>query len=263
MVREDLADDGAKLPSWLGGASLGQVGYDAITTTANMAPSIAVGMLNPTLGTAALGISAGGNAYQEALNEGYSVDQARGYGILSGASEIVMEKVLGGISAYGGNALGKFFTQNMKNADTALKRIAKELGGSMLSEFSEEYLQEVLTPVFKNLTLGTDEEVKLVSAEALYAGLLGAITGGIMEGPSAIAGSRNATQLANNSTPELSNATETAGKSTPLPGNATADNAAAVTEESSAVDDKMSATEESAEIAHSNEGVPTLEGQHR
>lgn len=259
MVREDLADDGFKLPSWLGGASLGQVGYDAITTTANMAPSIAVGMLSRTLGTAALGVSAGGSAYQEALNEGYSVDQARGYGILSGASEVVMEKVLGGISAYGGNALGKFFTQNMKNADTALKRIAKELGGSMLSEFSEEYLQEVLTPVFKNLTLGTDEEVKLVSAEALYAGFLGAITGGIMEGPSAIAGSRNATQLANNSTPELSNATETAGKSTPLPGNATADNAAAVTEESPAVDDKMSATEESAEIAHSNEGVPTLE----
>lgn len=40
MVREDLADDGVKLPSWLGGASLGQVGYDAITTTANMAPSV-------------------------------------------------------------------------------------------------------------------------------------------------------------------------------------------------------------------------------
>lgn len=235
LVREDLADDGIKLPAWLGGASLGQVGYDAITTSANMAPSIAVGMLNPTVGAATMGVSAGGSAYQEALNEGYSVDQARGYGILSGASEVVMEKVLGGISAYGGNALGKFFTQNMKNADTALKRIAKELGGSMLSEFSEEYLQEVLTPVFKNLTLGTDEEVKLVSAEALYAGLLGAITGGIMEGPSAIAGSRNATQLANNSTPELSNATETAGKSTPLPGNATADNAAAVTEESSEV----------------------------
>ena len=95
----------------------------------------------------------------------------------------------------------------------------------MLSEFSDEYLQEVLTPVFQNLTLGTDNEVKLVSAEALYAGFLGAITGGVLEGPFAIAGSRNATQLAKNATPELSNATETAGKSTPLPGNATADNA--------------------------------------
>lgn len=245
MVRDDLADDGFKLPAWLGGASLGQVGYDAITTTANMAPSIAVGMLNPTLGTAALGVSAGGSAYQEALNEGYSVDQARGYGILSGASEIVMEKVLGGISAYGGNALGKFFTQNMKNADTALKRIAKEIGGSMLSEFSEEYLQEVLTPVFQNLTLGTDNEVKLVSAEALYAGFLGAITGGIMEGPQAIANARNATEVPGNATVKESLTTELANSEE----NATADNAEAVTEESSAVDNKMSATE----------NAPTLE----
>ena len=242
MVREDLADDGFKLPAWLGGASLGQVGYDTITTTANMAPSIAVGMLNPTLGTAALGVSAGGSAYQEALNEGYSVDQARGYGILSGASEIVMERLLGGISVYGGNALGKFFTQNMKNADTALKRIAREIGGSMLSEFSEEYLQEVLTPVFQNLTLGTDNKVKLVSAEALYAGFLGAITGGIMEGPQAIMKGRNATQAINNSTPELSKATETAEKSTPLPGNATVDKVSETTGESPAVGEQQTAT---------------------
>ncbi len=208
MVREDLADDGSKLPSWLGGASLGQVGYDAITTTANMAPSAAVGVLNPALGTATLGVSAGGNAYQEALNEGYSVDQARGYGILSGASEVVMEKLLGGISAYGGNTLGKFFTRNMKNADNALKRIAKELGGSMLSEFSEEYLQEVLTPVFRNLTLGTDEEVTLVSEEALYAGFLGAITGGVVEGPQAVSSARNAALAPSNTTPAPRNATE-------------------------------------------------------
>ena len=247
MVREDLADDGFKLPSWLGGASLGQVGYDAITTTANMAPSIAVGMLNPTLGSAALGVSAGGNAYQEALNEGFSVDQARGYGILSGASEIVMEKVLGGISAYGGNALGKFFTQNMRNADSALRRIAKKIGGSMLSEFGEEYLQEVLTPVFRNLTLGTGEEVKLVSAEALYAGFLGAITGGLLEGPQAVIKGRNATQSPSNATDTadnitgpfdnitgpFDNTTPALEKSTP----------SGVTEKSSAVDDKLSATE--------------------
>lgn len=218
MVREDLADDGFKLPAWLGGASLGQVGYDAITTTANMAPSIigsvASNFVIPgsgaIVGSALLGGSAGGNAYQEALNEGYTADQARGYGILSGASEIIMERLLGGISAYGGNALGKFFTQNMRNADTALKQIAKKVGGSMLSEFSEEYLQEVLTPVFQNLTLGTDNEVKLVSAEALYAGFLGAITGGIMEGPQAIANARNATEVPGNATVKESLTTELA-----------------------------------------------------
>ena len=222
MVREDLADNGWKLPSWLGGASFGQVVYDAITTTSNMLPSIVVGLANPSIGAAALGLSAGGSAYQEALNEGFSVNQARGYGILSGASEVIMEKLLGGISAYGGNKLGKYFAQNMRNADKALKRVAKEIGGSVLSEFSEEYLQEVLTPVFRNLTLGTDDEVKLISADALYAGFLGGITGGIFEAP---------------------NAFYKAFKKSSTDGNATADNVEAVAGESLAVDDKMSATE--------------------
>ena len=197
MVREDLEDAGAKLPEWMGGGSLGQMGYDAITTTANMAPSIlssvAVGMLNPVagqvVGNALMGGSAAGNAYQQALNEGYSKAQARSYGTLVGASEIVMEKVLGGISALGGNSpLGKLITGNVANADTALKMIAKRIGGSMISEFSEEYLQEVLTPVFENMILRTDNEVKLFSAEALYSGILGALTAGVMEGPGTIAG---------------------------------------------------------------------------
>ena len=194
MVREDLADDGFKLPDWMGGASIGQVGYDVITTSANMAPSIltstAIGFLNPTagaaVGNALMGASAAGNAYQQALNEGFDKDQARGYSILVGASEMVMEKALGGISALGGNALGKYFTKNVANADNALKMIAKRLGAGMISEFSEEYLQEVLDPFFQNLMLGTDHEVKLISSEALYAGILGALSAGIMEGPAAV-----------------------------------------------------------------------------
>lgn len=206
LVREDLADAGPKLPSWMGGASLGQVGYDAITTTANMAPSILASTVIGTLfpgtiaigaqkttagaiaGSALMGGSAAGNAYQEALNEGYDKNQARGYGLLVGASETVMENVLGGISAVGGNALGKYMTQNVGAADTALKMIGKRLGASGLSEFTEEYLQEVLTPVFQNIMLDTNNEVKLFSAEALYSGILGALTAGIMEGPTAISG---------------------------------------------------------------------------
>lgn len=207
MVREDLADDGFKILD----NSVGQVAYDAITTTTNMAPSIlasiAIGSLSKSAGTAyaakvfakagqmvgsgLMGASAAGNAYQEALNQGFDKDQARGYGLLVGASEVVMEKVLGGISELGGNALGKYFAKNVTNADTALKMIAKKLGASALSEFTEEYLQEVLTPVFQNMTLGTDNEVKLFSAEALYSGLLGALTAGVMEGPTTIAGEVN------------------------------------------------------------------------
>ena len=199
MADEGLAD--ASIPLWYNikegkwedkvlGRSLGQIAYDAVTTGANMAPSILVGMATgvPVLGTATMGLSAAGGAYQQALNEGYDKNQARGYSMLVGASEMAMEKLLGGISAVGGNALGRNAVKNIANADTALKAIAKRVGGSALSEFGEEYLQEVLDPVFSNIMLKTDKEVKPISAEAIYSGILGMLTGAIMESPSAIYG---------------------------------------------------------------------------
>ena len=215
MADEGLAD--ASIPLWYNfkegkwedkilGRSLGQIAYDAVTTGANMAPSIlasyAVAAAAGTLGLSAkaaqtvgsyagntaMGLSAAGGAYQQALNEGYDKNQARGYSILVGASEMAMEKLLGGISAVGGNALGINAVKNIANADTAFKAIAKRIGGSALSEFGEEYLQEVLDPVFSNIMLKTDKEVKPISAEALYSGILGMLTGAIMESPSAIYG---------------------------------------------------------------------------
>ena len=190
MIREDLEDGAVKLPEFMGGATVGQMVYDTINTSANMAPSIlastAIGFLNPTAGAVAgqalLGIGASGNAYTEAINAGFSKDQARGYGLLVGASEIIMEKVLGGLSGLGGNALGKNMISNLNAADGAFKMLAKRLGGSMLSEFSEEYLQEVLSPVIKNITLGTNEKTRLFSSDALYAGILGALTSIVLEG---------------------------------------------------------------------------------
>ena len=47
----------------------------------------------------------------------------------------------------------------------------------MLGEFSEEYLQEILDPVFRHITLKTEEEMNLLSPDALYAGFLGALFG--------------------------------------------------------------------------------------
>lgn len=76
-IRQDLADTGPKLPDWAGGASLGQAAYDTVTTAANMAPSILLTALAgpagasaaaaETLGSATIGLSAAGNAYNQAL----------------------------------------------------------------------------------------------------------------------------------------------------------------------------------------------------
>lgn len=199
MVREDLADDGFKIL----GSSIGQIGYDLTTTTSNMLPSIltssVVGMINPVagqiVGVGLMGASASGNAYAEMLNLGYDKGQARGYSLLVGASEAGLQYALGGIGKLGGaatsNLATKIATKLASKVDNAIAKVAINTGtklvGNMVSEFGEEYLQEVLTPLFKNIALNTDEDVELFSAEALYSGILGALSAGLLEGGSTIA----------------------------------------------------------------------------
>ena len=199
MVREDLADNGMKLPEAVGGASLGQVAYDAVTTGANMLPSILtsslVGVLNPAAGAftgaALLGASASGNAYQEMLNLGYDKWQARAYSALVGASEAGLQYLLGGIGKLGGKVSGNVLAKLVSNVDNAFARTAIKIGGNMLSEGAEEYLQEILTPWFENLTLYTENEIELITPESLYSGLLGALTAGFMDGGSTVKGEIN------------------------------------------------------------------------
>ena len=194
MVREDLADNGVKLPDWLGGASLAQAGYDAITTTANMVPSIMTSTVmnfvapgsGAFVGSAMMGASAAGNAYQEMLNMGYDKNQARAYSTLVGASEAGLQYLLGGISSLGGKVSGNVLTKMMSGVDNAFLRTALSVGGNMLSEGIEEGLQEILTPWFQNLLMHTDKNVNW--SEVAYSTLLGALTAGVMEGPTTIAG---------------------------------------------------------------------------
>ena len=187
-VREDLADNGLNIL----GSSLGQLGYDALSTTANMTPSIlatmAVGAFSKTAGAVAgnvlLGGSAAGNAYAEKLNMGYSKEQASTYGVMVGASEIAMEKLLGGISALGGGALSKVAIKNLDKIDNILARVAKSAGGKILmnagSEALEEGLQSILEPYIWQAVSG--EEASVDWEETLYSSLLGFVTGGVFEG---------------------------------------------------------------------------------
>lgn len=191
MVREDLGDAGPKLPKWMGGASMGQVAYDATTTTANMAPSMLTSMASNILlpgsgafvGNTMMFASSAGNAYQEALNLGYDKGQARAYSTLVGASEAGLQYLLGGIGSLGGTS--KSVTKMLNGIDNGFARTALKLGGNMLSEGMEEGLQEVLTALFKQWTLKVDEDINW--SEVAYSALLGALTAGVMEGPGTIA----------------------------------------------------------------------------
>ena len=182
-VREDLADDGFNVL----GNSLGQVAFDALNTGANMAPSIltsmAVGVLNPAagiyVGSALMGSSAAGNAYQKVLNEGHNKENAAMYATSIGVLEATLQTVLGGIGKLGGTsaAIGKA----VSGIENGLLRFSLQYGGKIGSEALEEGLQEVLDPLVKNAVLGTDEDVdwENVAYSALLGGLMGAGFGAV------------------------------------------------------------------------------------
>ena len=198
-VKENLLDED-------GGWTLGSVGYDLLNTTAHMAPTLLAGAVNPILGAATLGASAMGNSYADAIREGYDKDQARGYAVLTGLSEATLQYALGGIGKLGGKLSGGAISK-LSNAvvskvksglGKALTSGGIKLAGSMVSEFGEEYLQEVLTPVFKNIAFNTNEDVELFSSDALYAGVLGALSAGLLEGAGTVGGEISTYQAGKN-----------------------------------------------------------------
>lgn len=187
--------------------------YTLGTTLSNMAPSIlasalgswALGAAGLSAGTAsaigraaggtALGASAGGNAYTQKLNEGYSSEAAQNYATLVGASEGALQYLLGGIGALSKSGTGRIAAK-IAGLDNALGRVARTVSGStaarllgsMISEGTEEGLQELLEPAFAAIIF--DEEYEADFEDAAYAFLLGALSAGIIEGPAAIAYAR-------------------------------------------------------------------------
>lgn len=165
--------------------------HSAITSTANMLPSMAVGIANPAAGKALFFASAGGNARQEALRAGYTAAQATRYGALNGAAEVFLEDALGGIAQLGGkglsNVLGKIpgakavagkigdVLARISVGKQTAARFAAHTLDNLAGEFTDEYLQEILDPVFRNICLGEHNEFKPFTEEALFSGIVGAL----------------------------------------------------------------------------------------
>ena len=193
MIREDLEDVGVKLPEALGGASLGQVAYDSLNTFGNMSPSILVGMLNPAAGTAALGVSAAGNAYQEKLNAGWEKENARTYGTIVGASEALMSAVFS--KAFKG-VVPKSLETAIAGIDNGIAKFSAQYGLAMGSEALEEGAQVVLNPLFENIALGYNQNslADVDWSEAAYSALLGGLSGGVFEAVNSAADSNSLTK---------------------------------------------------------------------
>ena len=158
--------------------------------------------LASALGSGSIGLSSGGNAYREGRDMGYSHNEAITYGALTGASEAGLQYLLGGVSKLGagvtsgkvGNVVSKALDKVVKNkavADTVARYVA-----DMGSEATEEYLQSVLEPVFRNIAAGENNDIDLLSDEALYSAMMGALTAGVLNAPEMVSGINNARSTA-------------------------------------------------------------------
>ena len=172
-----------------------KVALDLWGNTVRMTPQMFTG--NSTVSLALSFANYGGSAYNQAKEEGYSEKQATMYGATIGTLETALTKLLGGFEkVYGKSIAGNVTQKIMKKiiSNPSLRRYITSVSG----EFTEEYLQEFLDPIVRNVILeeenGADfwnasnleEGIKqlsknLFNKENLYAGALGALSSGIVD----------------------------------------------------------------------------------
>lgn len=152
--------------------------FDLVNTISNQVPSMVLGGLaGGTAGSAVLGASAGGNTYREMKKQGYSKEQARGVGLVTGALEATLQRAMGGMAGMTGTkvtALGDKLTRNMSSLfGKKLTTGLLEMGGEALEEGSQEFL----APFVKSLFTGSD--IKVNWDDVGYSALLGALSSGV------------------------------------------------------------------------------------
>lgn len=200
--------------------SVGQFLVDAAITGTQLAGDVALGAINPALGTASMATRVFGSSAQEARQAGATESQQQIYGLASAATSILVEKVaqVGNLfkRAYGSSIAGgsvddilnRVIGKVVKNP-TAQRAIASTLG-----EGGEEALEAIIQPALQaiydkgeslNKTWFTDnsEEAKEYLAEVGYNALIGGTLGLIGAGGNANVAIQGAdtTQNAQNGAP--------------------------------------------------------------
>ncbi len=172
------------------GSQLEQVAGDIIYNIGRMTPAVAASLAGAPawVPSVIVGVSAGGNAYSEAIENGMDAPQAATYAVLNGLSEALMERFLGGIQQLTG---GRSATQSLVKSwmsdfakRSAFTSLVADAVASFGGEFVEETLQSLIEPALKNVTWGTSQAADV--KEALYEGLLGGLTGVLMTGAGSI-----------------------------------------------------------------------------
>ena len=151
--------------------------YEISQGIGNMIPSMMLSAVNPALGSVAMGVSAGGNSYHGAMIEGHSYISSFLYGVFSGSSEAITERIFGGLPGLSDVQV------------TGLKTYLQ----SMIKEGNQEMIQGIMDAAYKYSFMGeelptTKEEWEEFALDIVKQGAYGAITAGYMNVPSVVGG---------------------------------------------------------------------------
>ena len=170
-IKEDLADDA--FTSTLYDLSV-NLGNNAVPQILSFAAGPAGSIASSAAYYGSFGASVFGNAKNQALLEGANEQDAYLYAALNTASELGLEKAIGA----SGNVTGISEEKLLKKASNirgVLPRVASTLAIRGASEFTEEALQEALSPVLERMTY--DDSASTSLQDVLYAGLIGGLSG--------------------------------------------------------------------------------------
>ena len=212
---------------------VGQFAVDLGVTGTQMLGDMALGLINPALGTGAMATRVFGGSAQEARQAGATETEQQLYGLGSAATSVLVEKIanVGKAfkTAYGGSIAGgkvddlltKLTGKLMKNP--AGQRILASAAGEAGEEALEALLQPALQAIYdKGATLnktwfGSTEELTDYLAEVGYNALLGGALGGLGGGGNVTAPMTTQTAQGGAEAAQEAQNAPTVGRETPAP----------------------------------------------
>ena len=163
----------------------------------NMVPSMVLGGLGGAgVGTAAMGLNAFGSGVNQAIEDTDDLTKARMYGLANAGTEMLTEKMFGAIPGLGKGILDNPLSNALKGVESSGLRKAGRVLGDFVGEGAEEYASTVIDEFLKDIYQGNEgkgtvgERLANVQPEALYSGLVGGLTGNLLNIPSYISNNR-------------------------------------------------------------------------
>lgn len=154
------------------------------------AAALAANGINAAASVATMGMQVYGESYDEGRRMGMDTDQASVYGLLNAGSELALGEIMGIAGRAGGTVLSRGLQRIAPNIDNAVTAVAAKVGktawgkylANVVGEGAEEYMQDVLEPWFKAFATGEEfGKLNFRSADALYSGLIGMLSAGLMD----------------------------------------------------------------------------------